>query len=249
MIFFSVVHNGNNRKEIIVRSLFFMVILYIFSNLWKITQFSNEADHHLMVWYLAVTELIMLSVPLVQVDIENDIRSGDVVYQLLKPVNYLFLKLADSLGALIFRFLVLAVITVPYCTYLSGFTPPPLLLAGTLLSALIAGIVFVIFHMMIGLTAFKLQDSTPIFWVWQRSGFLFGGMLLPLDYYPWYLKAFCAFLPFSALLYKPANLILHFSYLEYVSVLSGLLFWGAVGAICMNSLYLSMLKSLRVNGG
>lgn len=249
MIYFSVIHNGSNHREIIVRSLFFMVILFIFSKLWQLTQFEGPKDQQQMVWYMAITEMILLSIPLVYVDIENDIRSGDVVYQLLKPVNYIVLKLSDSIGALVFRFFILAAIALPFCTYLSGYTPPLLLLAKTLFCALLAGLVFVIYHIMIGLTAFKLQDSSPIYWIWQRSGFLFGGMLLPLDYYPWYLKKICAFLPFSALLYKPANLILHYSVSEYGSVLLGLLFWGAVGAIGMNCLYILMLKSLRVNGG
>lgn len=249
MVFFSVVHNGSNHKEIIVRSLFYMVILYIFSNLWQLTQFANPADKQLMVWYMAVTEMIILSVPLVQVDIENDIRSGDVVYQLLKPVNYILLKLSDSLGALIFRFLVLSLITIPLSAYLSGMMPPLFELGLTLAAAFLASCVFVLYHIMIGLTAFKLQDSSPIFWIWHRSGFLFGGLLLPLEYYPLILQKISPFLPFAALMYKPAHLIMHFSFYEYATVLAGLLFWGAAGMVCMNALYQCMLKSLRVNGG
>lgn len=249
MIFYSLVHNGKNRKEILIRSTFFLVILYIFSKLWQATQFSEEANQQLMIWYLSVTELIVLSIPLIQVDIENDIRSGDVVYQLLKPINYLWLKISDSIGAFLFRFIVLLLIAIPFCTYLSNFIPPIHILFASYFSAGVAGIVFILFHTTIGLLAFKLQDSTPIFWVWQRCSFLFGGLVIPLDFYPVYLKAASYFLPFASLLYGPARLVIECTFQIFLFVLGGLLFWGIIALFLANRLYIHMLKALKVNGG
>lgn len=249
MIFYSLVHNGKNRKEILVRSSFFLVILYIFSKLWQATQFSDAASHQSMIWYLSVTELIVLSVPLIQVDIENDIRSGDVVYQLLKPIHYLWLKISDSIGAFLFRFTVLMLIAIPFCAYLSGFIPPFHILLSAYLTAGIAGFVFILFHTTIGLLSFKLQDSTPIFWIWQRCSFLFGGLVIPIDFYPSYLKTVSYFLPFASLLYSPARLIIDFNVENFLIALGGLLFWGIVALFLAGRLYIRMLKSLKVNGG
>lgn len=249
MTLYSLFHNGKNRKEIFVRSLFFIAILYIFSKLWQATQFSNQANQQLMVWYLMITELITLSIPLIQVDIENDIRSGDVVYQLLKPVNYLWLKISDSIGAFFFRFFTLMLIAIPFCTYLSGTFPSILFLTASLLTAVLAGLVFILFQTAIGLSAFKLQDSTPLFWIWQRSSFLFGGMLLPLDFYPWYLKSISFCLPFAALLYSPARLILDFNIEFFFIAIGGIFFWGFIAMILSRCLFFSLLKSLKINGG
>jgi len=249
MIFYSLMHNGKNRKELFVRSSFFLAILYIFSKLWQATQFSDATNQQSMIWYLSVTELIVLSVPLIQVDIENDIRSGDVVYQLLKPINYLWLKISDCIGSFLFRFTVLMFIAIPFCTYLSGSIPPLPILFTTYLTAAIAGLVFILFQTTIGLLAFRLQDSTPIFWVWQRCSFLFGGLVIPLDFYPSYLKTTAYFLPFSSLLYGPGRLILSFNIENFLIVLGGLLFWGSFALFLANWIYTRMLKAFKVNGG
>lgn len=249
MVFYSLLHNGKNRKEIFVRSSFFLAILYIFSKLWQATEFSNAANQQSMIWYLSVTELIVLSIPLIQVDIENDIRSGDIVYQLLKPINYLWLKISDCIGAFLFRFTVLMLIAIPFCAYLSDFIPPLHILFAVYLIAGMAGLVFILFHTTIGLLAFKLQDSTPIFWVWQRCSFLFGGLVIPLDFYPSYLKTASYFLPFASLLYGPARLIFEFNAENFLIVLGGLLFWGLIALFLASGLYIRMLKSLKVNGG
>jgi ABC-2 type transport system permease protein len=249
MIFYSLLHNGKNRKEIFIRSLFFLVILFIFSKLWQATQFSDGGNWPSMIWYLSVTELIVLSVPFIQIDIENDIRSGDVAYQLLKPIHYLWLKIADSIGAFLFRFTVLMIIAIPTCAYLSGYIPPPSILLLSYLTAGIAGLVFILFQTAIGLLAFKLHDATPIFWVWQRCSFLFGGLVIPLDFYPSFLKTASYFLPFASLLYGPASLILSFNAQDFLFVLGGLLFWGVAAVLLANGLYIRMLKSLKINGG
>ncbi len=249
MIFYSLIHNGKNRKEILVRSSFFLVILYVFSRLWQTTQFSDSTNQQSMIWYLSVTELIVLSIPLIQVDIENDIRSGDVVYQLLKPISYLWLKISECIGAFIFRFTVLMLIAIPFCAYLSGFIPPLHVLCAVYLIAGVSGLVFILFHTTIGLLSFKLQDSSPIFWVWQRCSFLLGGLIIPLDFYPSYLKTISYFLPFASLLYGPARLIMKFNVENFLIALSGLLLWGVIALFLANGLYLRMLKSLKVNGG
>lgn len=242
-------HNGKNQKELFLRASFFLAILYIFSKLWQATQFSDAENQQLMIWYLSVTELIVLSVPLIQVDIENDIRSGDVVYQLLKPMNYLWLKISEYIGSFLFRFAALMLIAIPFCAYLSGFIPSFFILFATYLTAAIAGLIFILFQTTIGLLAFKLQDSTPIFWVWQRSSFLFGGLVIPLDFYPSCLKITAYFLPFASLLYGPGRLILSFNVENIFIVLGGLLFWGSFALFLANWIYIRMLKALKVNGG
>lgn len=246
---YSFLHNGKNKKEILIRSLFFLVILYIFSKLWQATQFFNILNQESMIWYLSVTELIVLSIPLIQVDMENDIRSGDIVYQLIKPINYLWIKISDCIGAFLFRFTFLLLIAIPFCIYLSDFIPSFHILFISYLTAIAAGLIFILFHAIIGLLSFKLQDSTPIFWVWQRCSFLFGGLIIPLDFYPPYLKnAFYVF-PFASLLYGPARSVLAFNSKNFFITIFGLVFWGITALLLASWLYSRMLKSLKINGG
>lgn len=246
---YSFIHSGINKKEILIRSSFFLVILYIFSKLWQATQFSNGTNQQMMVWYLSITEIIVLSVPIIQVEIENDIRSGDIVYQIIKPIDYLWFKISEYIGSFLFRFITLILLAIPFCVYLSGNIPSIQALFTAYLCAGISGIILIIFHLAIGLSSFKIQDSSPIFWIWQRSAFLFGGLIIPLDFYPSYLKVFSFCLPFASLLYGPARLIFEFSFSNILTTFSALLFWGIFSLVFTKVLYKKMLKALKINGG
>ena len=37
---------------------------------------------------------------------------------------------------------------------------------------------------MIGLSAFMVEDVSAFMWIYQKLAFIFGGMLIPLDFYP-----------------------------------------------------------------
>ena len=78
--------------ELYGRFVFFAIILGVFATLSRAVA---EAGMPLgqspttMVWYLAITEWVLLSAPLIQFQIEDDVRRGDVAYQLARPASYL----------------------------------------------------------------------------------------------------------------------------------------------------------------
>ena len=87
--------------ELYGRVVFFFVILGVFSSLWRavaITGASVGGNANTLVWYLAVTEWVLLSAPHIQFQIEDDVRRGDVAYQIVRPASYLGGHFARSLG-------------------------------------------------------------------------------------------------------------------------------------------------------
>ena len=107
--------------------VFFAVILGVFSSLWRADARGGHAvvgDPRTLVWYLASTEWILLSAPLIHVDIQEAIRRGDVVYQLGRPVSYVGAAFAEGLGLLAIRAPLLAV-TAFLCAFaFTGWIPP-----------------------------------------------------------------------------------------------------------------------------
>ena len=94
------------------RALFFGVILGIFAELWRAIAESGmpvAASPTELVWYLAITEWIVLSVPGLHLTIEDDVRRGDIAYHLPRPVSYLASLLAQGIGQLSVRIPVLGV--------------------------------------------------------------------------------------------------------------------------------------------
>ena len=79
------------RAGIVGRLGFLSIILLIFSELWSTIAATSslggrrQAD---FVWYLAVTEWIMLSLPALHLEVENHVRTGRIAYLLPQPISY-----------------------------------------------------------------------------------------------------------------------------------------------------------------
>ena len=242
-----------HRGALFGRALFYVIILLVFSHVWKALaaggNVSAEASAG-MLWYLALTEWILLSVPLVHLEIEKDVRSGDIAYHLSRPVSYLSMRMAEAVGAFLFRLLVLGLVGFSFAWLYTGTLPVnPWSLLLALPLGLLAGFVYALFLGSIGLSAFWLQDANPVSWVWQKLGFIFGGLIFPLSIYPEWLRNFSAWTPFYFLLYGPAQSAVQADLSLALSSLAGLLFWGLFAWALLRLLYRRGQSQLQVNGG
>lgn len=219
------------------RVMFYAVILMIYSRLWQALLGGPSAalgdpaigqNPGSYVWYLAVTEWIMLSQPSLHLDIENDARGGEVSYHLSRPLSYVGAKLAAALGEMALRWVVLGVSGFLLATLFGGEPPTGMGLAWALLVGMLASVVVLLADAAIGLSAFWLHDSTPVYLIWQKLGFVLGGLMLPLGIYPEWLRLIAGFTPFPALLYGPGLLALHGSAEAALGLLLTLAAWGAV---------------------
>ena len=241
------------RAALLGRMAFYAVILLVFSRLWQAIARSGalaDSGPVELLWYLALTEWILLSVPALHLEIEADVRSGDIAYQLPRPVSYLAATLARSLGELAGRLATLAVAGALLAWALSGALPADLrgLLCALPIGAL-GAVALLLFHAMIGLGAFWLQDCTPIYWIWQKLAFVLGGLMLPLDIYPGWLRSVAELSPFAALIYAPASLALHFDAARSLQVAALATFWTLVCLGLLALLYRRALRVLDLNGG
>jgi ABC-2 type transport system permease protein len=242
-----------SRAALIGRIAFYAVILLVFSRLWQVVARSGAlagTGSVELLWYLALTEWILLSVPALHLEIESDVRSGDIAYQLPRPVSYLAATLARSLGELAGRLVTLAAAGALLAWALSGALPAdPRGVLWALPIGALAAVALLAFHAMIGLGAFWLQDCSPIYWLWQKLAFVLGGLLLPLDIYPGWLRAIAYASPFSALIYAPASLVLDFDAARTLRVAALAAFWTLVCLVLLGAVYRRALRALDVNGG
>src|SRR5512147_2156872 len=96
--------------ELATRFLFLGVILYIFLQLWRVT-YNETAAQQLggltlaqMLWYLAMTESLTLSAPGIAEDVDQDVRTGGLAVQLIRPMSYVQYRLWTALGERAIRF-------------------------------------------------------------------------------------------------------------------------------------------------
>src|SRR4051812_2239440 len=116
--------------ELYARIVFFFMILGVFSSLWRAVRATGAnvgGNANTLVWYLAMTEWILLSAPHIQFRIEDDVRRGDIAYQITRPASYLGAHVALSLGALAARAPVLLVTACVAGWTFGGRSFPPFL--------------------------------------------------------------------------------------------------------------------------
>jgi len=175
--------------EVATRTLFLAVILYIFLQLWRVT-YSETASATLggltlaqMLWYLAMTEAITLSTPRVAQEVDQDVRTGALAVQLIRPLDYPLARLWMTMGERLVRFGLNVAVGCTLALLLVGpiaFTP-----AGLLMFALTLPLAFGLDfagNFLIGLAAFWIEDTTGLALIYSRVTMILGGMLSwPLD--------------------------------------------------------------------
>ncbi len=244
-----------DRAVLIGRIAFYFIILLVFARLWEAvlsrggegTQGNTWTDY---VWYLAVTEWIMLSLPQLYVDIESDVRSGDIAYHFARPVSYVGSKLAEGFGDMLLRFFTLGVAGVLFARAFAGGWPSSL--GGLLLAVplgVLSGVVMLACLALVGLCAFWIVDCTAIYLIWQKLMFVLGGLMVPLSVYPGWLREVALHSPFSAMLYGPGRMVMATDLSLALAVAAQLLAWGAAAGALLVLLERRARRIVEVNGG
>lgn len=232
--------------EVLGRTVFLFVILYIFLKLWQATSV-NASE---MLWYVAFTESIYMSAPRLAQMVDEDVRSGTISLRLLKPMSYPLYCLSHNLGERLVRFLFNLVISSLIAYFLVG---PLRVSINSLWMAPIAlfgaFILDGIGHLLVGLAAFWLEDTSGIFLIYTRLMMILGGMLLPLELFPDWLHKIVIFLPFPYLIYGPAHLFTDASYSAFWQVMAGLSGNIIVLSILAALVYKSALTRISSHGG
>ena len=237
--------------ELYARVVFLVVILGVFSALWRAVGAggSGAGDRATMVWYLAMTELVLMSAPNLHFDIEAEVRRGDVAYQIARPVSYLGAHVARGLGALAFRAPVLLAAGIAAGAVFGGAPAHPAVIARVVAIGLAASLGLAVWYVSIGLLAFWLGDVAPVYWIWQKLTFVLGGLLLPLSFYPDIVIRIAVLTPFPALLTGPASFVLARPLFGVAELIGLMVFWSVVAGAVAVLLFRRATRTLQINGG
>lgn len=203
-------------SEVSSRLIFLGVILYIFLRLWEITYAENGTKTlggltlNQMLWYLTVTEAITLSAPPVARVVDQDVRTGALSVQLIRPLSYPLFCLFSNLGERFLRFLLNLIVGALIACLLIG--PIELSAWGLVIFLAAIPLAFVLdflANFLIGLGAFWLEDTSGLSLIYSRVTMILGGMLIPLELFPLWSQPLLKLLPFSSIVYGPAHLLVH----------------------------------------
>ncbi|MEA2506304.1 MAG: viologen exporter family transport system permease protein [Actinomycetota bacterium] len=199
--------------QLVIRVLFYGVILGVLSALWKVACVVNGGtiagyDFRSMLWYLVASEGAVIAInPRLIEYIGVDIGSGGIAIEMLRPISVVGLRIATALGEALVRFGFAVSLGVAFAWFTVG-PPPDLAAVGLALPAAILAIgANLAAQHSFAAIAFWVNDSKAAWFLYQKLVFLVGGMLLPLELFPPLLAHISRFLPFWTMSYVPARLL------------------------------------------
>jgi ABC-2 type transport system permease protein len=200
-------------------------------------------------WYLLLVETIELSKPRVASTIAAGVKDGSIAYLLNKPYNFLVYQAAVGLGDSLLRLVFNALAGGALIWWSVG--PPPDPRGWPLVAVAVGGAWLIHFclNALIGLSAFVTEDVLAFEWIYQKLTMILGGLLIPLDFFPDWLRAFALALPFASILYGPARLFVSPSLAAFGSLLLVQGLWLALLATVLALAYRRGVTWLTINGG
>jgi ABC-2 type transport system permease protein len=142
-------------------------------------------------------------------EIADEIKDGTVAVQLIRPYNYLIVKMAQGLGEGIFRLLLFSAPGMLFVWLLFPIDIPlnGLAWVSFAISLFFSFLINAQINMMTGLAAFFLENNEGLLRAKRVVVDLFSGLILPLSFFPIWAQNVLEWLPFQAITYLPGLIV------------------------------------------
>jgi ABC-2 type transport system permease protein len=244
------------RGEFLMRGVMIAMFMSIFVALWN-TVYAIGGQEAMagfrlsqVIWYLAMTETMILSGSRVFDEISEAVRSGDLAYTLARPYSYLGFQIARSLGStfprMLLNFVVASLVVLPFTRCVETSLPGVL---GFLVLATLGALLDATIAVLIGLGAFFIEEVRPLHWIYSKLLMSVGGMFLPLDMFPAWLRRISNVLPFRLIIYAPARTFVAFDVDLFRRALAGQIVYIAILAVILTLAWRRGQRRVVVHGG
>ena len=243
--------------NIVLNFIVFSLFIFVFMCLWKYiysdpSELINGYNMYQMMWYLIGTETLytVLSGRKFCRRISEDVKGGNISYNLNKPYSYLGYCLSSHLGEIAIKgFIYIACSIAMGLLFMHQFPELTIFSAiAVLISFALSYMISSTFIICIGLLAFFVENSLPFYWIYSKTILVFG-TLFPIEFFPAIIQPFIRYSLIYAVSYGPANLFVDFGWNKFFIVIGAQLIYLAVAFGIATLLYRKGVKKLNVNGG
>jgi ABC-2 type transport system permease protein len=205
-------NNLSQRGSMLTGAVFYLVVASVLSALWRAAVEANGGElvgytAAAVTWYALAAEAATVSLNMRMIEtVCDDISSGAVAVELLRPAPVLWLRVAWAVGAALPKIGVCCAMAMVIGPVAGGAPPRALGLVLALPSLVLAVTCNVVAQHAVASVAFWVRDIRAVWFVYQKIVFVLGGMLLPLQVLPDALERVAFALPFMAMAYAPSRL-------------------------------------------
>ena len=235
----------------------YFILIVIFLNLWQYVysnpnEIINGYSMNQMIWYVIVTEILWSSLSGRSFcnKISEDVRSGNIAYNINKPYNYILYSLMSHLGSRTICFIMYVIFGMLVGFIFLGSFPTLSILSiiAVLISSIFAFIISTLLITFIGLFSFVIEDSAPFYWVYSKL-ILVLGTIFPIEYFPKFIRPILTFSPIYVVSYGPAKLFVDFSWNNFIFIFIAQIIYIIIAYMLCFVTYKKGVKKLNVNGG
>lgn len=240
------------RGGLIVAGGFYLLVTAVLAGIWRIAALSHDNNIAgysavAITWYISMSEAVTIPLKMRMIaDLGDDISSGAVATELLRPVSVVGVRITTEIGRSIPKLLLCLGLGGALAAFTGGAPESWSALAIAVPSALLAIACNIFAQHAFAAAAFWLRDAGSAWFLYQKLVFILGGMLIPLQAMPGWLQSVTRLLPFRSMAYAPARLASgHF---EPLLLVEQLVWCGALAALA-SFVFASGERRLQVVGG
>ncbi|MFA5075145.1 MAG: hypothetical protein WC436_03530 [Candidatus Babeliales bacterium] len=203
------------------------------------------------IWIMMFVQIFRSSSrPRVDKLIDESVRTGAFAYTINKPYSFVLFHYFGFIGRIIPSVLTNLLVGITIAALLSGLIKISILniIIGTILLFLGYTLNFFI-EIIIGLSAFWVENTEPFSWIYQRTQYILGGAIVPISLFPEKLAPIAEFLPFSQIYYGAARVLVDLNFfiiLKYFLIQS---FWIIFFSFLAFIIFRKGIKNVSINGG
>lgn len=237
----------------VVTLLQIFVFYYIWMAIYKSDSVINGINKNQIVTYIILSRIIYTQLTCGFIPrIGRRIQTGDITMDLLKPMDFQFFMFYSRIGDFISFFVMTAVPVLLICALFFQMQGPlsALTFVCFILSLLMAISVSFFVEYWIGLLTFYTNYSWGLQTFQEALVSLFSGALIPLTFFPGWLRTITDLLPFQQMSYSPVSIYLGIvKGPEVLKVLGSQFLWIIVLYLLSKTFYSYAIKKITVQGG
>lgn len=229
------------------------VFYYIWMAIYRFDTLINGISKDQIITYLILSRIIYTQITYGFIPkIGRIIHSGAISMEMLRPMDFMALMFFERIGDFLTFASMTAIPILIICSLTLGMQFPKDFLTFTcfVASLLLALTISFFFDFFVGLLTFYTNYSWGLQAFQEAFISLFSGALIPIAFFPGWLKTITNFLPFQQMSYSPVSIYLGIVKGHQVyEVLALQVFWLIVMLVFARLFYSFAIKKVTIQGG
>ncbi|MBN2676915.1 MAG: ABC-2 family transporter protein [Anaerolineaceae bacterium] len=185
-----------------------LITYLLWSYLLRVNHVSKEQTNSVIIYFIfALFFSHLYSFIRMSRDIREEIYGGDIVLYMVRPLSHLAMCLTKAIMTIVLNTLFALPILVIVGFVITGYFPSISQMLMLLITFFLGFVMTFMIYYIIGLTSFFTDEIIGTLRLFMILSEFFGGVYLPLNYFPPFFQKILYYSPFQFWVYLPASMI------------------------------------------